>query len=267
MNKYIATVAYVAAAFLAISWLTVLAIDFADIFGLSTRMVFEESAIYHIFGEGSIVEMMQWTCIVTLIISTSFIAANYKVIRQQELFWFHMILSVIFGVMILEDAGNIRHEVARWLSAIFDGNIPYFISTVSLYSVLGLAVIFTTLKYGMRVLKSKKQGALYGAGFLAYGAASASSAGQYIWYDPLGAFLNSLAVTDPGAFIIMDLLYEESLELIGGICFVLFAASQFRKMVQDRSGEKVLPHSSKDQKERSSSQGRRIAEPDAAIHE
>ena len=226
MKTFARGLSYTAALALCAAWILVVAIDFMDVGGIGSALALQESVAYHLFREGSVIEMFQWLCLVTAIIICSFLAARHEEIADRSSFTFYLLLAVAFAVMVLEDAGNIRHEFDRWLS--FVSPYSYEIATVTLYALLGGVITWATLKHGRDLLLADKRAAtIYVVAFLAYGLAAVSSATQFLWYGDVGAAISALAAHDPGGFVLMDLMYEESLELIGALLFVLFLSHQF----------------------------------------
>lgn len=183
---------------------------------------------HHFFKEGSITEMFQW---VFIGLSSLYASAQYGKTKNDDpyaKFW--LLISLGLMLMLIEDAGNIRHQINGYVQII----IPiYFFSIMTeflFFATLGILMLLSLIKL-INAESSFKNTHLHFIyiGFALYGIAVASSfigtikfptsdGGYFMVYWSIGEFLNTLTEPDiyyRSPFLIPDFLIEESIELLG----------------------------------------------------
>jgi len=241
--------------FVIISWIIIYLIDLRNIFGLRD-IIFSVEPYYFFFpylpfvfqhwGRGNgIAEILQLFCLGGAGLMAAFCAGK---IYGQRLFKFWAIMSVAFVLMLLEDAGDIRHLIMSYVQAIFKEPDQAFWGTgVELLYFLVLAGIptYALIKYYSDIKEFSKAKIYLLIGFVFYAIAqSLSFVGTAFEglmdknvYTLMGDKLYDIALSigdsglaerwsDSGfpiSFYLMDGLIEESLELIGAGAF--FAAT------------------------------------------
>lgn len=198
-----------------------------------------------IFREGGIVENLQWF---NLGISFILCLLCVYLIRKQrhKIHWGLVLLSIGLLIMFLEDTINIRHQLSYFISLHFyDGIVGTYewrtstfrsLVEISVYAILGLLMITAFIKI-YHDYDFPNSGKMYlFSGYLFYGIAAAASATRNIgdWYANIGEKIleyiqmgntyewsaqSIIFYQDPLSFWFMDLLFEESFELIGSILF------------------------------------------------
>ena len=191
--------------------------------------------------EAGLTENLQW-----LFLFISFCAA-LAVIYLQRGSWTLERLGVLFlsiglAIMFLEDVFNVRHALSWYISSFFyDGLVGSYewrtsafrsVIEIAFYAFLGSIMVAAFYFLYFRSKISSRTRILLIGGYLIYGVASFASATRNIgdWYAKLGkAILDPLLknrnvswdadsiifFSDPVSFWFMDLLVEESLELLG----------------------------------------------------
>ncbi|TYQ15805.1 UNVERIFIED_CONTAM: hypothetical protein Cloal_2295 [Acetivibrio alkalicellulosi] len=253
--------------YLAITWTMVIFIDFLNIGGSSDWLVSKNmnNALLwvHFFTEGSPTEMFQWFFISVSVLACGVISGLH--IKKSELSKCFMMIGLGMAIMLMEDAGNIRHLIARLVSILFydeysgSGSNPYATGTIVLiYSILGFLMVFPLIKYRGQLLssvKSKSAIRWFVIGYFAYGFASVVSATEQMgnWVGRVGAgIIDYFSLTERAAwhsrelgFYLLDFLVEESIELIGAsfifAALLSYALSLIKDMntVQSESKTKV----------------------------
>lgn len=231
-------------------------IDIRNIFGLSDWLYIEgfDPPLFwlQIFKEASLTEYLQWF----LIGSSAILAALYggmKLKLTTKFPWTWILLVIGLALMFLEDTINLRHQASNiigyyyfgldvttmaWRTSALRSYIEIIIFA-ALGSIMVMALIFI-LKDRSNGLVGKK---ILFAGYFFYGVAAICSATRNIgnWYAVIGEkILNFLTRgvelswsgesimfhRDPLGFWFMDLVVEESIELLGA-AFILAAIVAF----------------------------------------
>jgi hypothetical protein len=197
---------------------------------------------YHIFLEKGPIETMQWFFLGVSILACGALWGHTVAARtgaraayrfnSPETGWF--LLGSGFVLLILEDAGNIRHEARAQVVKILgtDANTTALVVELTFYTGFSLVML-------SGLLLTWRQWRLQGGawkrlllGFFAYGVAGFSSASRNVsgWYERVGlAMIEQFGVAQdvrwqqaaetvggmPAlGFYLMDLALEESLELL-----------------------------------------------------
>lgn len=227
MGYYFKIVAYLSALFLVTSLIIVAAIDILNIYGISERLDLREPIFWHLFREGSLIEISAWICLFLFVVSASFTAAHHYHNGERDGFLFFFIMALAFSLMILENAGNIRHTLAQFTSHILHGFWPIVATTFIMYSLIGSTIIFSTIKYGLKYIFTSAQSIyFFSSGFIIYAIAAISSLTGFLWYTSINTLVADTAYIGETVVErnIMELLYEESAELTAAILFLLFAS-------------------------------------------
>lgn len=194
-----------------------------------------------LFSEGSPTEWLQWSALAAGALTCGYLWGRSEAIGKPYAPFF-AILGVGLCLMLIEDAGNIRHGLSRLIL----GNIlglpggtgpAKSVLDLIVYTALASLMIAPFLLYARRLRPRRREGLLFAFGYAAYGLAAFSSASAYVgnWYVRFGNALIEASGIDMDArlswsrmaeamadglrpdmgFWLMDFLYEESLELIG----------------------------------------------------
>lgn len=195
---------------------------------------------FHIFGEASPTEMLQWAHLGL----SAFLAGIYAVLQYRNssrVPWAVIILFIGLVIMFAEDVYNLRHLTSDYIAQVYFG-IEGFSSEwwashwrslieLTFYLFLGCIMLaaFLLIWKNEQLAPVGKKYLL--AGYLFYGAAAAGSATRHLgsWYLKLGERI--LMVINEGmrdqveasfqkenlGFYIMDYVVEESVELFGAV--------------------------------------------------
>ncbi len=235
------------------SFLAFILIDLNNFFGLRD-VFFNTKGDYFYFtyrpfffqhwGRNSgFAEVFQFLFLGGAIISSAYIAGTrVNISKRQYKFW--LLLAISFSLMLLEDAGNLRHTFMGYIQAIFvepDQALGGTIFEIIYFGLLGGLPLYTFIRYGAFLKRFKKTKIYLIIGYIFYFlAASLSFVGTAFskvfeknLYSQVGYhFYNfSLKIGDKELpeiwtnwqlnsnfqinFYLMDSLVEENLEIIG----------------------------------------------------
>lgn len=234
-------------------------VDIRNVLGIRDKLVELKSihsAIFNIpllwnylFSDGAPVEIMQWTLNGLLIITSAYIAGILRAKNRMKEFYFWMLFAVLGLLMILEDAGNIRHFLTVRVVMLFWEEKSYRIITELVYfSIVSSVSVIAIIKFGPYVYKNHKRTAyLLLLGCVVYGIAVVMGGTRDIryWYQTAGEKIYEFTANLGGeelreiyentdaelipqnsmtvAYRFMDSLLEESIQLIGA--GILWASS------------------------------------------
>lgn len=198
-----------------------------------------------VFREAGIVENMQW-----LFLGFSFLICSLiTILDKKQTGKIHLgflLLAIGLFVMLLEDTINLRHQLSYFLSIHFyDGIVGSYewrtstfrsLVEISVYGILGLLMMIAFIKIYRDAELSGRGKKYLIFGYLFYGVAATASATRNIgdWYSKAGGRLieifqrggvydwsaeSIMFFQDPLGFWFMDLLLEESFELMGSALF------------------------------------------------
>jgi hypothetical protein len=217
-----------------------------DVLGLGTALDavdLDEPLWIHIFREGGPTELLQWLALAATALLAAFLAgrvsaaSNHPGTRRT---------LVLFGIgctlLLLEDAGNPRHTVASYADSLTP--IPYVAVEMLLYGGLTTVMLLALWRYLVQPVRPPWSTRYLLAAFTFYAMGGWFSATRGFWYDRGGELLHRTAFasglpepTMDGTleFWLMDLLVEESLELLGAAC-LLAALTTLATELLPRSG-------------------------------
>lgn len=239
---------------LATGWVAVIVIDgFARVPLPSWMVSFPEHpplALTFFFGEAddyrpALVESTQ----IVLLASSTVIALllSHRAFKasRRDLAAAALVLSAGLALMYINDGHNVRHDITKVLSTAYYGTPDFPLrNPIRIGFELGFYAFIASFMLGAAYLTWRRRLPLFGSlpyllvAYMAYAFASLASATRYFgsWYDRAGAAILSLFPEDfadrlqaipstspndpyPPEFWLMDWWVEESVELIGALCF------------------------------------------------
>lgn len=211
-----------------------------------------EPFFFHHWGRNSgLAEILQWSFLGGSTIMAAFIAGKTSFTnRKLSAFW--KIISIAFLLMLLEDAGNLRHVLMSYVQWMFNEPDQEFMGTLTeliYFSILGGIPLYALIRYWKEIKVFTKTKIYFIIGFVFYAiGASLSFLGTAFegllpinLYTFLGRNLYefSLSIGDPGLekywressfnieFFLMDSLIEENIEIIGAGALLAASLSFF----------------------------------------
>ena len=227
------TVSNVAVA-VVMGWLALLAID-VDVFGLGIE---PPSPLWgRLYNDGP-VEWLQWFLLAGAVFAAAYLASRLWSLHASHAARFFTLLSIGAALMLIEDAGDIRHELGRYVVDTFGSRVAglpiNLFAEVPYFAALAAVPIYAVIRYGSAPWQvSGVRPYLVGAYGL-YGLAAASSSLRVVGgnYTRLGAWIDETILgarwpSAPGEttahahFYLVDGPIEESIEVLAAAC--LFA--------------------------------------------
>jgi len=150
---------------------TIFFVDFLNIFnlrqfysGLNVPLLWD-----FLFMERSLVEMFQWLFLGLFAVTSAYLAGKLEERERSNEAAFWLLFSVAGILMLMEDAGNIRHFILRD-HIVLGWNIMQGLETIYFLLLAGTPII-AVLKYGEHIKDSNKTKILVALGFIFYGLA------------------------------------------------------------------------------------------------
>lgn len=240
------TVVLVAVGWLALSWAVVVASDGLDLFGWQAHLA--EPWWQALFFNRRPTEWLQWTSLAAAYGGALYLAARIRPLGDDRLSRFLIWFGVGAGLMLIEDAGDVRHIIALYVRRALDDSLvlglhPATLVDVPYFAALAFPLLYALARYGRRVWQAREARPYVALAYAAYGLAAVGSAlsgvgggrhEQSVYlgslYERMGGALVRALPGDQWAtgglepahfrFQIIDALVEESLELIGAACML-----------------------------------------------
>jgi hypothetical protein len=206
-------------------WLLVFLVDVHDLFR-------EPPAWPHLFNSRP-VEWSQWFVLAATVAAAAYASAR---VPQPEAASFFILLAVATGLMLIEDAGDIRHVISDYAVAIRGARtlgVPTeTLSDLAYFAALSATPVYALMRYGrgVWVVPRARVFMCWGYGLYALAAIGSglSGMGLYLavgrWIDTqlMGGHLHIPDGTNPDwvHFMLVDGPVEESLETMGAVCLL-----------------------------------------------
>ena len=156
---------------LVVFWMMVLFSDVLNVFG--TREIYSGLNVPFLFDflfkERAPVEMFQWFFLGIFAVTCGVLYGRLdeRDRKKEGIFW--LIFAVAAVLMLMEDAGNIRHFVLReYLS--FEWGTLNILETLY-FGAIAFLPVYAVIRYGKLIKKSRITAILLALGFLFYGTA------------------------------------------------------------------------------------------------
>jgi len=231
-------------AYLAAAWLAFFAVDVFNVAnsrGSVRYLPFTDQGLVLIwlFGEGGPTEILQWVSNICSLGLCLYLSLLHDKNGEQYAARTFRIGAAGFSFLLLEDIGSVRSFVALGIRFYLFGAMDYsgeglYVHTIvdlTLYSLMSCLMIYFFLRFYPALKKFSQTYFLLVFGYILYAIAAFASATRYVadWYERAGSTLisfaskemNSIFLSDNTGYTmhalgywIMDLLLEESLELI-----------------------------------------------------
>lgn len=239
---------------LIISYVMVYLFDLHNLFGVRGFFISEFDSWpffwYHWFKNGGPIEIIQY-----FLLGAGALVSIKNSSRGSTKFWSLMGIALI--LMLIEDAGDIRHTIRIYVQTIANESEQGFYGTLTelvYFSVLAFIPVYAFVRYGPKALQGHKKTATYFVvGFIFYAVATgASFIGSAFhslldknFYMITGRYLLNLIVSisdqktaelysqnkDWISFYLMDSPVEESIELLGASMLLAACLSYARRHV------------------------------------
>lgn len=232
--------------YLAIAWTLSVFVDVIDIFNIHEEYNSGPTGYlwHNLFKEAGITEFLQWTFLSLSVLFSGMIVGklhDVDVMDKKKMRRFFLILAIGMVLMLMEDAGNVRHALKHYTYIIFGQEKIITVGTeLFFYSILGIIMAYAFGKYGKYVWKYKQTRKFFLIAFLLYGIISITSATRDIgnWYLSLGNLIHQNifggvmrdSFNGVVGFFIVDFWIEESVELLGASAFFTAILSYWQEI-------------------------------------
>lgn len=228
-------------------------VDIYDFMGIRSWLYEHESITVpflwdYLFTEGGPVEILQWLLIGLFGLAAGYLAGllRAKERLRSSRFWF--LFALLAVLMIMEDAGNVRHFLTERAVLLFYDDMLYRSITELIYfGLIAFLPLTALIKYRYQLFRHRRTAAFLLVGCFFYAVAVGMSGTRDIgfWYQTAGGVIYDLSLEFGGEKLLalyeetdeilasmgqieiryrmMDYLVEESLELLGAA--FLWAAS------------------------------------------
>jgi hypothetical protein len=199
-----------------------------------------------LFNDGPI-EWAQWFLLALAVLTSAYLSSHLRVAGQPRHAAFFLLFAVGTGLMLIEDAGDIRHVIGAYsidaLGSEIAGlpinlfvEVPYFL-------LLAAVPLYALVRYGRDIWEERRSRRYLVAGYGLYGLAAAASGLRVVGdnYVRLGGWIDDRLLgsrfpvpagqtQEYAHFYLVDGPVEESIEAVAAACFVAlvlaFAARQ-----------------------------------------
>ncbi len=244
--------------FLIMAYLSSYLVDIINIFGLRSQIEASGKLSVpliwdYLFTDGGPVEILQWLLLGLFVMTAGYLAGKLETTGETKKASFWMIMSLTGFLMLIEDAGNLRHFLShRVVLLFFDGMTPVMITEVTYFILLGSIPIYGLFRYGRFIRNDHRTVLFLFLTLVFYGSAVLMSGTRDImfWYQTAGDVLYQWTASLGGedllrlyeetdaylaeiqcislSYWFMDYLIEESLELLGASFFLASALSSYQ---------------------------------------
>ncbi|TVP50838.1 MAG: hypothetical protein EA350_00385 [Gemmatimonadales bacterium] len=227
------TVLLLVAGLVALAWAAVVWID---LLGMVERGDRFKPVWVHLFNDRP-VEWIQWFILPATTVGAAYLAARLHHLEEQRPASFFFLLAIATALMLIEDAGDIRHVISDYVVQ-FHGDrvlgLPTRVATdVPYFALLAAVPLYALIRYGRDAWRAPGARPYLVTGFGLYALAGASSGIRHLGdlYVRLGAFIDARIMggrfpvpegmdPDRAHFFLVDSLLEESVESLAAACFL-----------------------------------------------
>ncbi|MFW6265975.1 MAG: hypothetical protein ACOC21_00255 [Halanaerobiales bacterium] len=195
-------------------------VDIKNVFGIRDWMVHHEDFTVpflwnYLFSEGAVVGIMRWTLIGVFTITSAYNAGMLRIkkMKKEHLFW--LLFSILGILMIMEDAGRIRHFLTtRFVLVFWDKKTYQIITEIIYFSLMASIAVIALLKYGKYIFKHKRTAIFLFIGCALYGIAAFMNATRDImyWFQTAGDIIYHFTVDLGGREL--EQVYEQTNEYL-----------------------------------------------------
>lgn len=245
------TVLIIVLVLIIIAWSMVLLFDISNAF----RDTFSEPVWRYLFNDRPI-EWMQWFVLVFAIITSAYLSARLAIANKKVCSKFFLIFSIGLGLMLIEDAGDIRHVISGEVQNFADNDhimgIHYrVVSDFPYFALLAAIPLYAIIRYGKETWENTKAKTPFILGIILYAIAAIGSGLRHFnnLYINIGSWIDENILNenfkgiaslsqDRNHFLLVDSILEETIELLAiTLIFVaiLIFVKEFKKDEADRS--------------------------------
>jgi hypothetical protein len=225
-------------------WTAVVLIDVGHVAGVP-----HVAAWWLLFANGHPIEWVQWFVLAAVTVS----AARLSAYAKGENGPFLLLLAVGAALMLIEDAGDIRHAIAGWGEGIVGGQVAGLPSRmlfeVPYLAALATVPLYALMRHGRTVCGDPAIRKFVAGSYGLYAVAAAASGFRALgYYEALGRRVDQWTggrlVVQPfdagrGHHLFVDSLFEETVELLAAaflLALVTATGASERRAVDNSDG-------------------------------
>jgi hypothetical protein len=228
-----------------LAWGMVVWVDLLDMVARGDRF---KPVWQHLFNDRP-VEWMQWFLLPAATVTAAYLSGRLHALGDRGAANFFLLFSIATGLMMIEDAGDIRHVISDYVEWIFGERIlglPVMVVTdVPYFALLAAVPIYALVRHGRDAWRSPGARPYLVLGFGLYALAGGASGIRHLGdlYVRVGRRLDAWFLggrfpapdeltQERAHFLLVDSLVEESVEAMAAACFlalVLAFAADLRR--------------------------------------
>lgn len=221
----------VAVGYLALAWGAVYVVDVA---GLTAAADWLETPVWiNLFHESYLTELLQWGTLAAAALIAGYLGGQLRDAGDRRLAGFWTVLSAGLMLMLIEDSGNPRHALGEFTEEAL--GVPGFTTNLLFLGAIALVLLYALVTHWRQVWARPRLRNHLLVAYAMYGLAGSMSGTGPRWYHLAGGRIDARlfggrlpeadAVDGSQEFLIMDLMVEESVELIGAALFLAVAVT------------------------------------------
>jgi hypothetical protein len=224
-------VVLVAVAYLVLAWGAVYVVDVAQLTAAADWL--GTPVWINLFHESFLTELLQWAMLVAAALTAGYLGGQLRDAGDRRLAGFWTVLAAGLTLMLIEDSGNPRHALGQFVEEAL--GLPSFTVNLVLLGAIALTLLYALVAHWRPVWARPRLRTHLLAAYAVYGVAGFLSGTGPRWYPLAGAQINARlfggrlpeADTVDGSqeFLIMDLMVEESVEIVGAALFLAVAVT------------------------------------------
>jgi hypothetical protein len=242
-------------ALIAVAWGVFVAVDLLNVAGVGDRLW--RPAWSHLFND-RVVEWAAWVVIAVSVVVYGFVAGRLHGTERSGAAAFFLVLGLGLALMLVEDAGDVRHVISRYVRDHVGhevAGLPYRVASDFPYFTLLAAVpVYAVLRHGRHAWRAPSARPYLVAGVTLYALAGGGSAIRHLgdFYIAIGSRLDRWLLggrfppdrgqsEERGHFMLVDSLIEESVELLAAACLLAVALAFVADVRSGRAEPEVDP--------------------------
>ncbi|MDV6013719.1 hypothetical protein [Haloechinothrix sp. LS1_15] len=218
------------AAFLATVWAVFLAVDIVNLGGIGDSL---SGPVWSGLFNRGVTEVVQWVLSALTVAAAAYLAGAlaFGERRWPAAASFFFLLAIGLGLMLIEEAGDVRHLIGAWVSGTFGDTIlgthHALFAHAPVFAIIAWFPVYALLRYGKHIWRVPGVRRYLVAAYSTYGvvASTALLAHVGLFYVKLGAVIDRWVFggrfpPEPGQpeglahYFLVDSVLEESIELI-----------------------------------------------------
>jgi hypothetical protein len=222
------------ATFVTAAWMIFIAVDILDVAGTRARVA--RPMWTYLFND-HFVEVTQWVVMAVTVLAMGYVAGRLRWMGHRGASTFFFLLGIGLGLMLVEEAGDVRHTISGEVQRSFGTEIfglPYqFVSDAPYFAALAAVPLYAFIRYGRYAWRAPSARSYVVAAVVLYAVAAIGSALRHIGglYISVGAAVDRYffdgrfppapnMTQERAHYFVVDGPIEESIELFAATCML-----------------------------------------------